>query len=951
MKNSIKVNPPSIPILIFTFFAAFSSVEAADPRLTYKLIETEHFEIIYDARQKQLALDYLVQAEKSYEVLQKTFNGVAPKKTVLFVDDTFDQTNGSATTLPRSTIIAYPVLPPAVSSLNHYGLWSQELVRHEYTHILNMEPTNGIWTPVRFLFGSLIRPNMLLPKWYLEGLAVELESRFTPFGRLRSSYYQAMIRSEVLNKTWGKQNISQINEIATPTWPRGQRPYFYGALLWHYMVHEKSPQLIGKLNEQYAGRFPFFLNGPIEDYFEKDYSGILLDAYSYYNVEAQDQIQQINTSSPPTKGSHIEVNKSFLNHSPEISPDGTKMVFVSNHVDGGTNIQLVEDDKSNFINGKPKSIASTTDTNRVSWFPDSKKIIYDKTDTFDRFYSFSDLYTYDLDAKIEVKMTDGLRATEPTVSPDGKQILFVKQEGGQTSLVAIDVDGKNFRTLYKPNPQVRISHPSYLRQDEIIFAQRDTNGDEYLYLIGANTKKPIRILGGFKQSKFPVVIKQGLVFVSEKTGVQNLYFSDMGFSGAHAITNSLTEVLNGTLDYERRKIYFSELTSQGYKLLMAQEPIHGLSLATIENQIAQDLPKEFAHDTNKYKIKNKDYSPLAYMFPQFWFPGFYAFSDGFIVSASTFSTDPVGIHTLGLGIDFDSRNSLPSGSINYVIQIGTGLLGIEGYTLNDYLPSFSTTSLTAGGDIFYKAYIGGLSNNWFQIFGWAYNYITNPMLTGEYLFQGPFYSVAYSDVSKKGFQISPVGKEFRVKYSYYLPNGTKTEHSNILATAAYYHTKWLPDYHTLYFGAQAFYSPRNRSILLGTMTLQAPYLIQLTVPQFVMRGYPTGEFMGWESYLGTIEYRFPLGYPYDGWGTFPIFWQKISLSIFGDFLNINGGYVDNNNSLVGAPKSKIYSSYGAELIFDINGFYHLPMALKVGYAFGTEALANGGSTFYLNLKL
>lgn len=39
--------------------------------------------------------------------------------------------------------------------------------------------------------GSIVAPTLLLPRWWHEGIAVEMETRFSNFGRLRSTYQDA----------------------------------------------------------------------------------------------------------------------------------------------------------------------------------------------------------------------------------------------------------------------------------------------------------------------------------------------------------------------------------------------------------------------------------------------------------------------------------------------------------------------------------------------------------------------------------------------------------------------------------------------------------------------------------------------------------------------------------------------------------------------------------------
>ncbi len=87
------------------------------------------------------------------------------------------------------------MLPTSFDSLDEFGDWALEMMIHEYTHILNMYPAHGIYVPFKWVFGTVVRPNAILPRWWLEGLAVNLESRLTSHGRLKSTETAAAARA------------------------------------------------------------------------------------------------------------------------------------------------------------------------------------------------------------------------------------------------------------------------------------------------------------------------------------------------------------------------------------------------------------------------------------------------------------------------------------------------------------------------------------------------------------------------------------------------------------------------------------------------------------------------------------------------------------------------------------------------------------------------------------
>ena len=79
-----------------------------------------------------------------------------------------------------------------------------------------------------------------------------------------------------------------------------------------------------------------------------------------------------------------------------------------------------------------------------------------------------DIFTYDFDKKEEKRLTSNLRTNQPSVSHDGKRIVFLFQKDGTTNLGVIDIDGKNFKqiTFYENGEQVY--NPKFSNDDSFI---------------------------------------------------------------------------------------------------------------------------------------------------------------------------------------------------------------------------------------------------------------------------------------------------------------------------------------------------------------------------------------------------------------------------------------------------------------------------------------------------
>ena len=218
--------------LILQILVVPSAHGSTDPSTKWMTLKTAHFDLIYDSAQYKQALRFAEYAETAFTDLVPIFKEY-PKKTVIWLNNTTDISNGMATAFPYPAITILPVTPTSAQSVGEYGHWGQELLTHEYTHILQFEPQHGLMGMLRWIFGSIVVPNGVLPRWWLEGMAVETESQLSNGGRLRSIQQQAVLRALASDHRLEAEDISRINEVVIPDWMGGGRPYLYGSLMWN----------------------------------------------------------------------------------------------------------------------------------------------------------------------------------------------------------------------------------------------------------------------------------------------------------------------------------------------------------------------------------------------------------------------------------------------------------------------------------------------------------------------------------------------------------------------------------------------------------------------------------------------------------------------------------------------------------------------------------------------
>ncbi len=935
-----------------------------DPSIDWQTFRTTHFEIIFPKTHTDLAREYALQAERSYEILAPIF-GETPDRTLLILDDSTDATNGLATAIPQATIYVNPALPAGGEALGHAGNWAQGLVIHEYAHILNVEPTRGFMTPLRWIFGSIVRPNALLPRWYLEGLAVEIESRFTSFGRLRSAYYEGLVRTLVREKQWGKEDISQINETRTPSFPLGARPYFFGAWLWHHLTQKKGTDPIRALNESYAGRIPFFINEPVNEITDANWSDLLEEMYVDLGAKSEEQLKLLEAA-PASAALRPETHKTNVlsQESPAISPDGFKLAFVENTKGEDPRIRILtrSNTEISWDKAEPSEGPSQKGIRRVSFSPDSQTLVFDAVDTFGRFNAFSDLYLYDLAAKQTQRLTRGARVFEPTYSRDAKTIIAIRFENGYHQLIKVAVREKAMSrkttasgnatvvVLYQAPLQHRLAAPVSVTSREVVFSERDLQGQDRLWKLHLDTREKTTVTTDRKNLRTVGPARVDVLLASEDNGVSNLYILNLATGRSKPVTYTRTHIAEGAYSSRDRAIVISELTAHGTRLSQSPLPSQTLALPTIASITAKDwapITEPAVVTANRKQLITEpieDYSALSHLLPKYWIPFFSLIPEGYFVQASIRGEDPLKKHIYTADISYDNLTQRGSGALVYVNQTTPLTISLSAADIYSYLYANEQTIRNSQLGLGTSFFLPGLSNSWRGRLGWNYIFTQNPAVLNGAVRQGPYLGFSYSNLAQRGEQITPENQgEVRIQHTHYLGGLGQIDFPQTTADLVYYWHPGIWDRHTLMLRSNSAFSPDNRSILLGTTPVGGEFAASLIQTRYITRGYPPGEFLGWSVATANVEYAFPLNHPFVGSDIKPLFSRVWSAAVVFDALTLEGGYFDKNTRRFQRTRlGKFFYGAGAELRVDTTLFYHLPATFRLGLYNGFDESAYGG---------
>ncbi|MBC7456990.1 MAG: PD40 domain-containing protein [Bdellovibrionaceae bacterium] len=908
----------------------------------WKTIKTPHFDVIFSAEQQDLGPYYAQVAERAYQNLITVFTS-RPDRIVIVVNDSTDLSNGYATRIPYPLIMAYPVQVGDHDSLTEAGEWARELITHEMTHILQFEPAHGFYDYIRPIFGTIVAPNLLLPLWWKEGMAVEMETQFSPGGRLRSHFQDATLRAFHLEHKLFSYTLAEANEIL-PSWPYGSRAYVFGSIFWSQVVKDHKKSAADFIAQRHGERVPYFVEQPMYDLADSTYEMKYQKALTEVDENARAQVEKIEKV--PTTKFNFLANEGQSSSHPSFSKSQGLVAYIDN-VDGENRVQIQTLDGTLLKELKRRPKESIID---IDFHPTERKLVYAKTDDVSVNLLLSDLYIYDIEKGKSEKLPGTDRARSPRFSDDGSKIVFVTTANGRSQLKIIDVATKKVDLIKEFTYQERVYSPLFWDADHLLYTKRLADTKQNLIRYDLKNKTETQLLTTVNDIHFLKKSGQKLFFTSTQNGVPNVYVTT-DFKKMTAVTNALTGVWSFDVDPISNRLWASVMTGDGFKVAEAKLETISTPLPVIENKIANRY--QFADSSKEVTIPDpEDYEAAGYLWPRYWIPylATASSSKGAYIQAQTSGQDPLQIHRYSLAVNYqtdinkggfngsytNSAFALPFqvgalqtnqsfGNIDQIVETKTMYASI----LPDLFHFNKYTSLQLGVQTFETNYLGTNAKNW-----------------------GGFTQVGYLNYSQNIFQISPEkGAGALIRYENNKNVENSKDFNRVLGTLIGFYSYGLPKHHAIMSRLNGTLTFESVSSRFGTSNTSAFLVQDYLLPEFVIRGYPINQFYGRSLWTWNTEYRFPVADLNKGSGTDPFFFKQISGTVVADGLGVQGvGITENKVGLVRNLNESLWSA-GVELKLTSTIGYVIPMNFVLGYYFPFSTEYSKSSQAALSLQI
>ncbi len=971
-----------ITVFIVPLFFVVAQESFNHPELEWYTIETENFLVHYHNGTERTAREVATIAEYIHPTITSLYNHKPDQKVTFVIRDHDDYSNGASYFYDNKIEIWAPSLDFQFRGV-HPWLWN--VVTHEYTHLIQIQTLMKFGRKVPSLYLQWLdyekerRPDVLygypnilvsypisgfvLPSWFAEGVA-QYNSPDYNFDYW-DSHRDMILRTAILNKTvltWDEMGVFGKNSLGN------ESAYNAGFSLVQYIAEKYGVETLEKISRELSKLHRLTIDEALKKVINKSGVELYNEWINYKETHYRNFIDSLGAND---KVGRIIEDEGFGNFYPLFTPDKKGIVYISNK---GTDYLSTTSVYYYDVNTGKKKLLVEGVHSTLSFSPDGKYLYYSKiTPSNKHKNNYSDLFRFDIEKEREERLTFGLRAQNPRLSPDGDKIVFVYGTDGTLNLGLCSKEGKDVKTLTDFKNGEQIFTPVWSPDGKKIAFGFSEHHNQFLSIIDTSGDN-FKILIHEKDSRTPSFSSDGksIYFAWDWNGIYNIYRYELENGTAYQMTNVAGGAFSPVVD--DGKIVFSLFTKSGYTIVLShtdslfQKQINIFSskpytnmqqnTETIPSFVSKPYRSKFTTlslipflRVDRYNERNKGIDVLK--------PGLYITSTEMLEHMSVFGGAAINRRLeRDLFIIFEYNYRLP-----LFYQLGLAPTAtIELYNITrsidysfelfiDRLERF-TTRVDFNLFEFDLSLRHPISTKKFELEG-RYTYSKYNQDFGSWLHPRPEFGVVKASrmtylissiislnmrydgiMPSVDKEINPVGRSFSLKYSYELNDYNPQDSSEIKNGFR------VPVYTPYYFNRLEFLWRENIPLPVKdhvlAFTLRGGTILDKTVDDFFnfyvggftgMRGYPFYGIGGNEMLTLNVAYRFPISKQIDT--RFLHFYFKKLYGVF--FYDIGNAW---NGNI--PPLHNWKSDIGFELRLETYSWYVYPTRIFFSGAYGLK---------------
>lgn len=644
----------------------------------FKIIKTPHFDVHFYPEEGAAVEDATRMGERWYERLARLFEHEfeKPKPIILYADHPdFQQTNTLSGRLSQGTGGVTEGLKNRVIMPLTGSYWDTDhVLGHELVHAFQ-------YNIAQSRSSAGLRGLMTLPLWLIEGMAE----------------YLSVGREDPLTAMWLRDAIRR-DDLPTMTQMTNERrffPYRFGQALWAYIGGTYGDETIVEL---FRAALRVGWEPAIEevllmssDSLSADWKQTVQSEYLPLMQGKRDPAESGALLLAPSTGAGNQ------NISPSVSPDGTKVAFLSEKDLFSIDL-FIADARTGEIEKKLISANSDPHFDALGfmetsgdWSPDGRQFVFTVTAQGDNELAIIDVETGNITKKIDVEGIGAIKS--PAWSPDGTLIAFSGLKGGISDIYTWNIDTEELDQL--TDDKYADLQPTWSPdQSSIAFVSDRYNGSDFDQLtygkfglafldLESEQLSTLEPFGEVKHTN-PQYSPDGrsIYFISDQDGFSDIYQYTFDSGDLRRITNIQTGVSGITgmspalsVASEAGTILFSVFDNFEFHIYSLQQgqaaaggqPINAVSSNNPGRLLPPSRP-EGQQGTNL--IKNYLSDPFTGLVPNDTYP-----VESAVDYNSSLQLDYVGQPSIGVGTDRYGNYASGGASVFLSDMLGNRSLG------------------------------------------------------------------------------------------------------------------------------------------------------------------------------------------------------------------------------------------------------------------------------------
>jgi hypothetical protein len=602
-----------------------AALAAAAPHLDWRTIRTDCCDVHFPIELEPVARRVAVISEESVAAASQLLESGPRDRVHVVIHDVSDSPQGFARVVPFNVIDLRAVPPQGDSDLAVTDEYLRLLIQHEILHVVHLDTIHGLPAVVNVVLGKVWPPNVVQPRFMVEGLATYAETALTEGGRLRSTLF----RSDVLigafaGDIWALDDVSSYSR----RFPGGGGAYAYGALFVEWLTNKYGQKIWPAINHDYGGNaIPYAMQRAVEAAtggdFEEDWRLFVADL----RAEVDRLRSRAEARGGPTRARRLTRAGGTIG-SVRFAPTGDLFVGL-NPPNGPPGLYTMR--------GLPAATPRLEPVVRMNEAVDvaivDEDVVVTQIEVTRGFFTFGDLWRVH-DGALH-RVTFQARLDHPSARPGTRSVIAEHRTAVESALVSVDIDSGEVTDIVRAADGPIWYTPEVSPDGRFVTASRWLpGGNRDIVEIELATGAERSLTADGAQNLEPTYTNDGrhVLFASDREGLFCIYAVERSTGIVRRVVDVLGVARLPRATPDGKGLVYVGSHVEGQDLYAA--PLDLESAPIVEEEPPPPFPRRSL--TVPAQLPIEPYNPLPTLRPGYWLP---------IVA-----NDPLGAPALGVAL-------------------------------------------------------------------------------------------------------------------------------------------------------------------------------------------------------------------------------------------------------------------------------------------------------------